>query len=78
MKKKIIIFVITAVTFSGCISREEGWKQIEEPSKKGNVSALLNKADIQISKANVKEKVIEIINTYEEVLKIEPNSGSRH
>ncbi len=73
MKIKIIIFfVITTVTFSGCISHEEGWKQIEEPSIKGNVAALLKKAEIQISKANVKEKVIEIIKTYESVLKIEP------
>ncbi len=73
MKIKIIIFfVITAVSFSGCVSREAGWKQIEGPSIKGNVSALLKKAESQISKANVKEKVIEIINTYEAVLKIEP------
>ncbi len=51
---------------------EEGWKLFEEPAMSGDTSELLGKAETQILKADTKEKVIGIINTYETILKIDP------
>jgi tetratricopeptide (TPR) repeat protein len=70
---KIILFIIFLSTF-GCMSWKAGWKQFKQPSIKGDISSLLDKANQQISEANTKEKVLELIRTYETVLKIDPEN----
>lgn len=64
----LILFTFT----TGCISWEPGWTMIEKPSMKGDVKALLAKANEQISKADTKEKVASLITTYETIIRIDP------
>jgi tetratricopeptide (TPR) repeat protein len=61
------------VGLSGCTSSEEpGWKSIKNLDRKGDVSGLIGQANRQIAEADTKEKVVDLIRTYEQVLEIEP------
>ncbi len=64
----LTLFLMTA----GCMSWEEGWKEEVKASKKGDVEAILKKATEQMKQADTKEKVQELIKTYESVLQIDP------
>lgn len=59
---------------TGCLSWEPGWETAQASSAKGDVKALLAKADTLINEADSKEKVQKIIDIYDEALKIEPNN----
>ena len=67
----IAMFSLFLFTFS-CMSWEEGWNQIEKPKKTGEVNELIAKAKEQIGQADNKEKVMELIDTYETILEIDP------
>jgi hypothetical protein len=54
------------------MSWENGWQQIEAPKKTGNVDELIARANEQITRANNKEKLMELIDAYEAVLEIDP------
>jgi len=56
------------------MSWEPGWDRIEKPTKTGDVSALLTKANEQIGLADTKDKVVQLVETYERVLEIEPTN----
>lgn len=69
------IAVVVAVLFaSGCMSWEPGWEGIEKPTKTGDVSDLLTKANEQIGLADTKDKVVQLVKTYERVLEIDPTN----
>ncbi len=79
MEGKVLFRSLTATVFlilfafaTGCISWEPGWTMIEKPSMKGDVKALLAKANAQISRADTREKMGDIITTYEAIIKIDP------
>ncbi len=73
---KVVMVLLVAVAFglTGCLSWEEGWKNIKGPAKKGAVGALIAKANLQIAGADSREKLEALIRTYEEVLEIDPNN----
>ncbi len=68
----VAAFLILFTFTTGCISWEPGWTMIEKPSMKGDVKALLAKANVQISRADTREKMADIITTYETIVKIDP------
>lgn len=79
MEGKLLFRSLAAIVFltlfsftTGCISWEPGWTMIEKPSMKGDVKALLAKANEQISRADTREKMADIITTYETIIKIDP------
>jgi len=72
LKTAVILFV--AVLSPGCMSWEEGWKSVEQPSSKGDVKALLAEAEKKKSEADTKEKVLEFLKVYESVIRIEPGN----
>ena len=70
----IICFILTAPFTIGCMSWEDGWKQFGKPSIKGNVVSLLAKAKEQANHANSKEKLLKLIDAYENILKVDPKN----
>lgn len=70
----LICFIIALTALPGCLSWEEGWKAAEKASLKGDVAALLAKANRQANDADNRDKVLELIKTYESVLKIDPQN----
>jgi tetratricopeptide (TPR) repeat protein len=70
---KMIVFLTFVLTF-GCMSSKSEWKSVESPTETGNTSALISKANRQIDQADNKEKVLELIHTYETILKIDPSN----
>ena len=69
----IIIFILISHTY-GCMSWEEGWKNVETPSMEGDIKLLFKMADKQISEADNNEKLLTLIKTYETILKIDPDN----
>ncbi len=69
-----LIAIGLLVLISGCHSWEAGWKQINVPSTKGDVAAWLEKAEKLIQSADTKGKVLEVVKTYESVLKQDPKN----
>ena len=51
---------------------EEGWKQFKKPTKTGDVSVLLGRANEQSNEADNKQKILDTIKTLEAVLEIDP------
>jgi len=51
---------------------DPGWKGIKDIDRKGDVSGLIAQANRQIADADSKEKLTDLIRTYEQVLEIEP------
>lgn len=66
------LLVVLVVSLSGCLSWDEGWKGIKDTAPKGDVSRLIAQANRQIADAGSKEKLADLIRTYEQVLEIEP------
>ncbi len=66
--------VAAVIGFAGCLSWEEGWKEVTGPVQKGDVGALIAKANLQIAGADNREKLEALIRTYEQVLEIDPNN----
>jgi tetratricopeptide (TPR) repeat protein len=60
------------IGLSGCVSWNQGWKGIKDTARKGDVSGLIAQANRQIADADSKEKLADLIRTYEQVLEIEP------
>jgi tetratricopeptide (TPR) repeat protein len=67
-----MVWLLIIPLLLGCMSWEEGWDQIGEPQKKGDVNAVLATANYQIMQADNKEKVLQLVKTYESVLEIDP------
>jgi len=67
-----VMIVLCTVILCGCMSFEEGWKQFKKPTKTGDVAELLKKAQDQTDEADTKEKVLQLVKTYESVLEIDP------
>jgi tetratricopeptide (TPR) repeat protein len=63
---------VAIIGLSGCFSWDPGWKSIKDTGKKGDVSGLIAQANKQIADADSKEKLTDLIRTYEQVLEIEP------
>ena len=61
------------IGLSGCYSSgDPGWIGIKDLDRKGDVSGLIAQANRQIAEADTKEKLVDLIRTYEQVLEIEP------
>jgi len=60
------------IGLSGCVSWDQGWKGIKDTARKDDVSGLIAQANRQIADADSKEKLTDLIRTYEQVLEIEP------
>jgi tetratricopeptide (TPR) repeat protein len=69
-----LALISSSVFISGGMSWKSGWLQFEEPSMQGDVSELLEKANKQIEKADNRQKVLGVIRTYDDVLKIDPKN----
>ncbi len=73
--KRSMPFNTTLISHSiftpGSMSWKLGWLQDEQPSKQGDILELLNKANQLIQSADNKEKVLELMDTYENALKID-------
>ncbi len=69
-----VLMTVVFLLGIGCMSWEEGWKKIGEPSVEGDVSVLIARANRQMQEADSKEKILQLIETYENVLKIEPRN----
>jgi len=66
------IIILSLFFLSSCIRWEDGWKQFKEPTRTGDVTELLEKAQNQINEADTEDKIREFIKTYESVLEIDP------
>ena len=66
--------ISSSIFISGSMSWKSGWLQFEEPSMQEDISELLGKANHLIQSADTKEKVLELIKTYENALKISPKN----
>ena len=64
--------LLTFILVSGCMSSKTEWNHFEKPAETGNVSALMAKAIEQAGVADNREKVMELIHTYESVIRIDP------
>lgn len=64
----LLIFILT----SGCMSSQGERKSVEGPTETGNSSECIAKANRQIDEADNREKVLELIQTYESALRIDP------
>jgi hypothetical protein len=73
-RSTILVALCGAVVIglSGCLSWDPGWKGIKDTARKGDVSGLIAQANRQIADADSKEKLADLIRTYEQVLEIEP------
>ena len=60
------------IGLSGCVSWDPGWKGIKDTARKADVSGFIAQANRQMADADSKEKVADLIRTYEQVLEIEP------
>jgi len=69
-----LIMNYSSLFISGAMNWKPGWLQFEEPSAKGNISQLLEKANQMVQSADTKEKILELVNAYEQVLKIDPKN----
>jgi tetratricopeptide (TPR) repeat protein len=67
-----MIALLTFVLTFGCMSSKGEWKSVEGPTETGNALALIAKSNRQIGEADNKEKVLELIHTYESVLRTNP------
>jgi tetratricopeptide (TPR) repeat protein len=70
----LTLTLISSSFNSGSMSWKPGWLQFEKPSKKGDISELLKKANHMIQSADTREKVLELLETYEHALKIDPRN----
>jgi tetratricopeptide (TPR) repeat protein len=74
-QKSVRSFVIfMALILTGCLSWKAGWKQMDAPAMTGSAQALLDKAADQLTRADTKEKILALIETYESVLTIDPRN----
>lgn len=62
------------IGLSSCTSLDPGWIGIKDMDRKGDVTGLIVQANKQIADADSKEKLAELIRTYEQVLEIEPTN----
>ncbi len=67
-----MIALLTLVFTFGCMSSKGEWKNVEGPTEKGDTLALITKVTRQIDEADNKGKVLELIHTYESILRIDP------
>jgi len=73
--KTVEIILVAIILLTGsCMSWQSGWNLIEEPTERGNVDDLIARANEQINQADNKEKLAELIDTYESILKIDPEN----
>ena len=68
------LLIISSVFTTGAMSWKPGWLQKADPPMEGDASMFLEKARRQIESADTKEKVLDLINTYEQALKIDPQN----
>jgi tetratricopeptide (TPR) repeat protein len=66
------LFTVLISFTTGCLAWEPGWKLAKTPAAKGDVQTLLVKAKKLADEADSKEKVQQIIDMYEEAVKIDP------
>ena len=69
-----VTLISSSIFINGAMSWKPGWLQFENPSKKGDVSKLLEKANQLVQSADTKDKVLELIKAYENALKISPQN----
>ena len=65
------LFLLTAglsLIIAGCQSQQPGWKQFKPPSANEDIDALLTEVEKLIAAADTKEKLREVIQTYERIL----------
>lgn len=72
---KALLLIISALfLLPGCLSWQQGWKQADRPVVEGDTTVLLEKAAMQRNQADSREKLFELINTYEMVLGVDPEN----
>lgn len=72
-KVPLVVFLgLAGLMISGCLSLAPASTATSEPSTTDNVNALLAKAEQQRQAADTREKVVSLIETYESVLKVDP------
>ena len=69
-----VVALLTFILVFGCMSSKSEWNRVDKPMETGNPLALIDKAGRQIGEADSREKVLELINTYEAVLRIDPSN----
>ena len=69
-----VVALSAFILISGCMSSKSEWNQVAEPTETGNISALIANAKRQTGEADNKEKVMDLIHTYESVLRIDPSN----
>ncbi|MCD6298555.1 MAG: hypothetical protein J7M30_15525, partial [Deltaproteobacteria bacterium] len=69
-----VVALSAFILISGCMSSKSEWNQVAEPTETGNISALIANAKRQTGEADNKEKVMDLIHTYEAVLRIDPSN----
>ena len=69
-----VVALLTFILVSGCMSSKGEWDYSEKPTETGNIFPLFAKAKKQIREADNREKVIELIHTYEAILRIDPSN----
>lgn len=73
-----LLFVNVLFLAVGCMSWEPGWKQAAAPAVKGDVTALMARAERLESAADTKEKVQALIAAYEDVVRADPQNIEAH
>lgn len=74
--RTVLKFIILAViiSFTGCISWDEGWKTKVQASGTGDVKALLAAAASLETTADTADKVKNVITAYEKIIAIDPGN----
>ncbi len=75
MKAFYLFLLLTAclpLSTTGCLSWQPGWKQFRQSLVNEDVDALLAQAEKKVPTADTKEKLLDVIKTYEAVLQSDP------
>jgi len=70
--KNLMIITLLAFCITGCVSFDQGWKHMSQTQSTGNIEALLQEASDLEKNAASKAEILQIIDTYKEVEKIDP------
>ncbi len=72
--KKLIIIPLIAFCITGCVSFDHGWKHMSQAQGTENIETILQDASELEKNAASKAEIIQIIDTYKKVEKVDPQN----
>jgi tetratricopeptide (TPR) repeat protein len=71
-RETLLVCCLLSLGAAACVSWEEGWKDLPDPAREGDVAPLLEKARQQTQNAGDRKRLAAVIASYEAVLAIDP------